>query len=224
MTEAKNSRNQTVTRVYPAVFITASLGGLSFLAFSNGLLLAYFSRLEISSSEILLLLALPSILQFMLVLVFSYLSDRVGKKLIGATGLFCSASAFYLFWQAGFSEGFWRHSFSVVGVVFFGIGTAMSFSNWFALLHPLIPQQIRGRFFGRLRLTWQGFGFLFSLLVFYLLEQNPGLEVYHWVLGFLVLFLMIRIPIFWSIPEIEKSSPSKESFFQALVKVLRIPG
>ena len=27
MTEAKNSRNQTVTRVYPAVFITASLGG-----------------------------------------------------------------------------------------------------------------------------------------------------------------------------------------------------
>ena len=100
----------------------------------------------------------------------------------------------------------------------------MSFSNWFALLHPLIPQQIRGRFFGRLRLTWQGFGFLFSLLVFYLLEQNPGLEVYHWVLGFLVLFLMVRIPIFWSIPEVEKSSPSKESFFQALMKVLRIPG
>ena len=179
MKEEVNSRNQTVTRVYPAVFITASLGGLSFLAFSNGLLLAYFSRLEISSSEILLLLALPSILQFMLVLVFSYLSDRVGKKVIGATGLFCSASAFYLFWQAGFSEGFWRHSFSVAGVVFFGIGTAMSFSNWFALLHPLIPQQIRGRFFGRLRLTWQGFGFLFSLLVFYLLEQNPGLSLIH---------------------------------------------
>ena len=111
MTEEVNVRNQTVTRVYPAVFITASLGGLSFLAFSNGLLLAYFSRLDISSSEILLLLALPSILQFMLVLVFSYLSDRIGKKLIGATGLFCSASAFYLFWQAGFSEGLWRHSF-----------------------------------------------------------------------------------------------------------------
>ena len=120
MKEEVNLRNQTVTRVFPAVFITASLGGLSFLAFSNGLLLAYFSRLEISSSEILLLLALPSILQFMLVLVFSYLSDRVGKKLIGATGLFCSASAFYLFWQAGFSEGFWRHSFSVAGVVFSG--------------------------------------------------------------------------------------------------------
>ena len=160
MTEAKNLRNQTVTRVYPAVFITASLGGLSFLAFSNGLLLAYFSRLEISSSEILLLLALPSILQFMLVLVFSYLSDRVGKKLIGATGLFCSASAFYLFWQAGFSEGFWRHSFSVAGVVFFGIGTAMSFSNWFALLHPLIPQQVR-EVFRQAQIDLAGFWFSF---------------------------------------------------------------
>ena len=78
MTEEVILRNQTVTRVYPAVFITASLGGLSFLAFSNGLLLAYFSRLQISSSEILLLLALPSILHFMLVLVFSYLLNRVG--------------------------------------------------------------------------------------------------------------------------------------------------
>ena len=142
MMEEVNVRNQTVTRVYPAVFITASLVSLSFLAFSNGLLLAYFSRLEISSLEILLLLALPSILQFMLVLIFSYLSDRVGKKLIGAKCLFCSASSFYLFWQAGFSEGFWRHNFSVAGVVFFGFGTAMSFSNWFALLHPLIPQPV----------------------------------------------------------------------------------
>ena len=107
MTEEVNVRNQTVTRVYPAVFITASLGGLSFLAFSNGLLLAYFSRLEISSSEILLLLALPSILHFILVLVFSYLSDWVGKKLIGATGLFCSASAFIFFgrWVSAKSFG-----------------------------------------------------------------------------------------------------------------------
>ena len=156
-----------VSGVYPAIFMTASLGGLSFLAFSNGLLLAYFSRLKIPSSEILFLLALPSILQFLLVLIFSYLSDRVGKKVIGASGLLCSASAFYLFWQAGFIEGFWRYGLTVMGVIFFGVGTAMTFSNWFALLHPLVPQQIRGRFFGRLRLTWQGFGFLFSLLVFY---------------------------------------------------------
>ena len=59
------------------------------------------------------------------------------------------------------------------GSGFFGIGTAMPFSNWFALLHPLIPQQIRGRFFGRLRLTWQGFGFLFSLL-FLSPRTEPG--------------------------------------------------
>ena len=98
MTEDVNRQNNKASRIYPAIFMTASLGGLSFLAFSNGLLLAYFSRLKIASSEILFLLALPSILQFLLVLIFSYLSDRVGKKVIGASGLLCSASAFFLFW------------------------------------------------------------------------------------------------------------------------------
>ena len=161
MTEEVNSRNQTVTRVYPAVFITASLGGLSFLAFSNGLLLAYFSRLEISSSEILLLLALPSILQFMLVLVFSYLSDRVGKKLIGATGLFCSASAFYLFWQAGFSEGFWRHSFSVAGVVFFGIGTAHVVQQLVCPAPSFDPSTDPGKVFRQAQIDLAGIWFSF---------------------------------------------------------------
>ena len=89
------------------------------MAFSNGLLLAYFSRLEISSSEILLLLALPSILQFMLVLVFSYLSDRVGKKLIGAKGLFCSASAFYLFSAGRFQQRVLETQFFSGGSGFF---------------------------------------------------------------------------------------------------------
>ena len=115
MTEDVNRQNNKASRIYPAIFMTASLGGLSFLAFNNGFLLAYFSRLKIASSEILFLLALPSILQFLLVLIFSYLSDRVGKKVIGASGLLCSASAFYLFWQAGFIEGFWRHGLTVMG-------------------------------------------------------------------------------------------------------------
>ncbi|GIT62971.1 MAG: hypothetical protein Ct9H300mP21_05170 [Pseudomonadota bacterium] len=30
---------------------------------------------------------------------------------------------------------------------FFGIGSAMTLGNWFALLHPIIPENIRGRFF-----------------------------------------------------------------------------
>ena len=130
------------------------------MAFNNGLLLTYFSRLGINKSQILFLLALPAILQFMLIIFFSYLSDRFGKKRGGVLGLIFSMCSFLLFWQAGFMEKpFWLW-LVVLAVILFGIGTAMSFSNWFALLHPLVPKKTRGRFFGRLRLTWQGFGFI----------------------------------------------------------------
>ena len=59
---------QSRSGIYRLILITASLGGLSFLAFNNGLLLAYFSRLGINSSQILFLLALPAILQFLLII------------------------------------------------------------------------------------------------------------------------------------------------------------
>ena len=40
------------------ILLTASLGGLSYLSINNGLLLAYFSYLNVPSATILLLLAL----------------------------------------------------------------------------------------------------------------------------------------------------------------------
>ena len=95
---------QSRSSIYRSILITASLGGLSFLAFNNGLLLAYFSRLGINSSQILFLLALPAILQFLLIIFFSYLSDWFGKKVVGALGLIFSMCAFLFFWQAGFME------------------------------------------------------------------------------------------------------------------------
>jgi len=210
--------------IYRSILITASLGGLSFMAFNNGLLLAYFSRLGINSSQILFLLALPAILQFMLIIFFSYLSDWFGKKRVGALGLILSMCSFLLFWQAGFMGKSFQLWLVVLAVVLFGIGTAMSFSNWFALLHPLVPEKTRGRFFGLLRLTWQGFGFIFTLGVTYLLRNHSSLEIYHWVMGLLAACLVIRLPFFWSIPEIEKSRPNEIPFIRSLGKVLRIPG
>ena len=151
--QAKNLRNQTVTRVYPAVFITASLGGLSFWHSATDCcwpISGWKSRVRFCFCWRCLRFCSSCGIGFQL----SF--GPGGKKLIGATGLFCQQAHFIFF--EGFSEGFGTQ-FSV-GVVFFGIGTAMSFSNWFALLHPLIPQ-IRGSFFSRLILTWQGFSFFF---------------------------------------------------------------
>jgi len=78
------------------ILITTSLGGMSFLSFNNGLLLAYFSYLGIPSATILILLALLPLSQFVFMIPFSYLSDIYGKKLIGNFGMVLSIIGFLL--------------------------------------------------------------------------------------------------------------------------------
>ena len=157
------------------IVLTASLGGLSYLSFNNGLLLAYFSYLNVHSATILLLLALMPLAQFIFMLPFSFLADIFGKKIIGNIGLISSLLGYVLLIVASILP---ENSYIWIigtGIVLFGIGSAMTLGNWFALLHPIIPEKIRGRFFGRLRLTWQSIGIVLTLLFIYTLEQFPSL-------------------------------------------------
>ena len=158
MTEAERKKAMRM------ILLTASLGGLSFLSFNNGLLLAYFSYLNVPSTTILLLLALMPLAQFAFMLPFSFLADILGKKIIGNIGLISSLFGFVLLIFASILPENFLIWIIVAGIVLFGIGTAMTFGNWFALLHPIIPEKIRGRFFGRLRLTWQFIGIVLTLL------------------------------------------------------------
>ena len=65
------------------IVLTASLGGLSYLSINNGMLLAYFSYLNVPSATILLLLAFMPLTQFIFMLPLSFLADIFGKKIIG---------------------------------------------------------------------------------------------------------------------------------------------
>ena len=62
------------------ILLTASLGGMSYLSFNNGLLLSYFSHLGIPSATILILLSILPITSFLIIIPFSFLSDIYGKK------------------------------------------------------------------------------------------------------------------------------------------------
>ena len=164
------------------ILLTASLGGLAFLSFNNGLLLAYFSYLNVPSATILLLLASMPLSQFVFMLPLSFLADCLGKKFIGNIGLIFSLLGFILLIFASILPDNLIIWIIGVGIVLFGLGTAMNMGNWFALLHPIIPEKIRGRFFGRLRLTWQSMGIVLTLLFIYILEQFPYLRMYQAIL------------------------------------------
>jgi hypothetical protein len=99
----------------------------------------------------------------------------------------------------------------------------MTLGNWFALLHPIIPEKIRGRFFGRLRLTWQTIGVVLTLFFVYILEQFPSLGMYQSILATISIFMAVRIIFYQQIPELEKPVPAKESFLKTLMNVITIP-
>ncbi|MDP7630231.1 MAG: MFS transporter, partial [SAR324 cluster bacterium] len=206
------------------ILTTACLGGVSFLTFNNGFLLAFLSRLEMSGSDILTLLALPLMVQFVLVMPFGYLSDWFGKKFIGLLGMVFSGSGLFLLTFAGVAPFQPTSVVIVIGIVAFGVGTAMCGSNWFALLDPLVSEATRGRFFGKLRLTWQGFGVGCFALVTLMLERFPELETYRIVLGILVLFGFIRMLVFAKIPELEQPKPPSEPLWSSLKKIIKLPG
>ena len=205
------------------IVLTASIGGMSYLSFNNGLLIAYFSYLNIPSATILLLLALMPLAQFVFMLPFSFLSDILGKKFIGNFGLFFSLFGYVLLIIASIlPENFYTFLIGT-GIVLFGIGSAMTLGNWFALLHPIIPEKVRGRFFGRLRLTWQSIGIILTLFFIYILEQFPSLGIYQSILIIISIFMAIRILFYQQIPELEKPVPPKESLFKTLMNVIAIP-
>ena len=175
------------------ILITTSLGGMSYLSFNNGLLLAYFSYLGIPSATILILLALLPLSQFVFMIPFSYLSDIYGKKLIGNFGMVLSIIGYLLMAFASVFSETYRTLVVGLGAGVFGAGSALIIGNWFALLHPIIPEDIRGRFFGRLRLTWQSIGIIFTLAVIYILDQYPNLGMYQGVMGTITILMALRM-------------------------------
>tara|TARA_B100000579_G_C22822104_1_gene851189 strand:- start:90 stop:1373 length:1284 start_codon:yes stop_codon:yes gene_type:complete len=205
------------------IIFTASVGGISYLSFNNGLLLAYLSHLNVPSATILLLLALMPLSQFVFMLPFSFLSDMLGKKFVGNIGLISSLLGYVLMIIASIMPENFYTLIIGTGIVLFGVGSAMTLGNWFALLHPIVPEKIRGRFFGRLRLTWQSVGIIFTLIFIYILEQLPFLRIFQAILVIISIFLAIRILFYQQIPELEKPVPPKESLFKTLKNVIAIP-
>ncbi|MDE0792378.1 MAG: MFS transporter, partial [SAR324 cluster bacterium] len=205
------------------ILITTSLGGISFLSFNNGLLVAYFSYLGIPSATILILLALLPLSQFVFMIPFCYLSDMYGKKLIGNFGMVLSIIGFLLMAVASVFTETYLTLVVGLGVGVFGTGTALFIGSWFALLHPIVPENIRGRFFGRLRLTWQSIGIVLTLVAIYILEQYPTLGTYQAVIVFIAILMAVRIIYYQRIPELDKIKPKKEKFRKSFLKVLVIP-
>lgn len=197
-------------------------GALAELSFTNGLLLVFLTSQQISSSRTLLYLSIPSMLSLFQI-VFGYQADRRGKKRMGTAGCTLAALGFAGIVAAAFASHPLSEVMTVLGIVVFSIGGAMFFSCWFALMNPLVPEHLRGRFWGTLRLSWQLVVIVFTIACAAFLGKKASQAAYQVTLGLIALALVVRMFFYVKIPELGKAMPTSEGFFNILKKVTLTP-
>lgn len=194
------------------------------LFFKNGFLLSYFLKMGLKSSDVLILLSLPSVILFFLAVPFAYYADRYGKKKIGISGIILTIAGFSFIIWAGFFDTQTSIKIIVFGIILFSIGVSALLSGWFALLSPLIPEAIRGSFFGTMRVSWQIFAIGCSFILTFILERSTSLGTYQLILTFFTCLLILQIFLYSKIPEIEKSISEKRSILEIVAGIPEVPG
>ncbi len=177
-------------------------GNMGQQAFVNGVILVYLVNLSISDSRIAFYLAIPLGLSILAIYLAHY-ADRVGKKSFGIIGAGAVVIGYLAILVASFVPVDFVEIATVTGIVIYGIGNAFFGSQWFALMNPVVPANMRGRFWGKLRLSWQGASILFAIIAGVVLTKDAPLYLYRLVIGVVAAALAMRIVFYSKIPEMD---------------------
>jgi len=213
-----------IKRALRIIIISQCCGMIGLLLFNNGFMLAYVLRLGIPAYRILFLFALMPLINMALTMPFAWLADRTGKSRLGLIGITIAICGFLMLPLASLlsqSSAVWWLS---AGVIIFATGNTINGSCWFALLSPIVPQEIRGRWFGRMRTAWQSTAIIFSLSVAALLQLAPELRTFQLVLLAAGGLILVRRILYKQIPELEPAQPSSDSFLKTMGSLFQIPG
>lgn len=206
-----------------AVIFAQCAGAPASIFFINGFMLTYLSGLGYSNASILLLLTLPNLLPVFIMIPAALVSDRFGMKKVGTIGLIGTIIGFLLVTIAGSFTNDLMKQTVIAGIIIFGTGIAVFASNFYALLHPIIPDNIRGRFFGKMHLSWQSVSIVLTLIASALLKINSSIPMFQLVLTTATLLLAIRMIFYFRIPEIENHEKPKQGIVSSLRHIIGIP-
>lgn len=219
--------DQQRKKVFNIIILTQCLGMLSAALFQTGFFLNYFSKLGISNASIAFLFALPPLAGAVLMLPFAFLADRFGKLRLGLIGQVLTVAGLVLAMAAGWVPVRLALMLMIVAVLIFSVGGSLQGASWFALLNPIVPREIRGRFFGRLRVSFTTVCILFSLLIARLLGASESMTTFQIIVGIVCLAHVVRYFTYARIPELEqehKETGPRTSFKESLAGVFRIQG
>jgi MFS family permease len=116
-----------------------------------------------------------------------------------------------------------REAVAVAGILVFSIARVPFSASWYALLSPVVPEPMRGRFFGRLRLSWQMVGIAFTVICALALSEESPPSTYQWLLVVITAGQVLRLVFYRWIPELERPEEAHHSLREALSAVLHVP-
>jgi len=197
-------------------------GCLGQQAFQNGLMLLYLKGLAFSDVAIVVCLAFPYLLLSLLSPVTAYWSDRLGRKRLVIVGAVLQAVGFLACTLLGALPGAAGQAGVVAGLAAWGLSSAITNGAWFSLLSGVAPPGVRGRFFGKLRFSWQLAGVAFAALAAPFLAQDTPVVALQCLLGVVTLAMFVRPAIFTAIPDLGPREPLAEGFLRSLAGLARI--
>ncbi|HYE07386.1 MAG TPA: MFS transporter [Planctomycetota bacterium] len=197
---------------------------LAIAALQNGQVLLYLRALGIGSIGVMVLLALPSLIYALAVVPTAYCSDTFGLKRVGRIGAAFTAVGFSLLPVAAVVPAAWVGPTLIAGLAAYAIGTALFSSCWYVIVDPLVAPSARGRFWGRLRFSWQSTALVFGLACTLLVADSSPAWVLALVLAVVACGQWLRAVLYLGLPELVRSRVTPGGFARALAAAARTPG
>lgn len=212
-----------LTNHQKTIIASQAAGMIGTSVFSSGVLLSYSQFLSFSSSVILILLALPELMGFLIILPAAYFTKRASIKLLGAVGILLGIIGFVILLFATYTDNN-RIFIAFAGVGLIGFGWAMFNSGWYALIGPLIDKNIRGRFLGILRFSWQLTSIIFSFLALSILKYIDDLPIaYNIILISVIALQILRLYLYKKIPDQTESELDSVTFVSGILNIIKNP-
>ncbi len=200
-------------------------GVIAFLAFQYNLMQLYFLALKLSQVRVFSLLGLVGLTTAVCIIPAAFLADRIGKKISGNIGSIFGISGYLILALAGFFAGtVYCQIMVAAGIMIFSLGWTMFLVVWLPLLRPIVPSDVRGRFFGKLRVSWQLVGLGFFAVAAWMLGKTASITVFQLLMLSIAIALFFRMVFFQGIPEVEKIREKSVFPFKILLDIIRYPG
>ena len=189
----------------------------------NGTLLLYLTAIGCDAVRTMIYLVIQPFTNSLLLLPAAFLADRYGKKRIGQTGITIGIVGWGMVSAGPFGGGA-SESLVVIGLVLASVCSSLVGAGWFSLLSLIIPTEVRGRFFGRLRLSFSIVSLVLSVIFAWILSIHADIAVYQGIYAVATVAFIVRWFVYRRIPELDPpaSKPGQASFLRVLLEVIRV--